>query len=152
MPKYRLLTPGPVAVPERVRLAMARSLLHHRAPEFVPLFREVRANLRRVFQTEQEVLVLASSGTGAPSASRSRRTDAASYTGRVTRNSAPAATLRSARAASRATSPPGETRAPISNAVRPASGRPLRSRPSLRWASSSTRPSESTSHTPSACG
>jgi len=65
MPKYRLLTPGPVAVPERVRLAMARTLLHHRAPAFVPLFAEVRANLKRVFQTEQEVLVLASSGTGA---------------------------------------------------------------------------------------
>jgi aspartate aminotransferase-like enzyme len=65
MPKYRLLTPGPVAVPERVRLAMARNVLHHRAPEFIPLFREVRANLRRVFQTEQEVLILASSGTGA---------------------------------------------------------------------------------------
>ncbi len=65
MPKYRLLTPGPVAVPERVRLAIAQSVLHHRAPEFIPLFREVRANLRRVFQTEQDVLILASSGTGA---------------------------------------------------------------------------------------
>jgi len=65
MPKYRLLTPGPVSVPERVRLAMARGVLHHRAPEFIPLFREVRANLRRVFQTEQEVLILTSSGTGA---------------------------------------------------------------------------------------
>jgi aspartate aminotransferase-like enzyme len=65
MPKYRLLTPGPVAVPERVRLAMAQTLLHHRAPAFIPLFREVRANLARVFQTSQDVLVLASSGTGA---------------------------------------------------------------------------------------
>jgi aspartate aminotransferase-like enzyme len=65
MPKYRLLTPGPVAVPERVRLAMAQGLLHHRAPEFIPLFREVRANLRRVYQTERDVLILASSGTGA---------------------------------------------------------------------------------------
>ena len=65
MPKYRLLTPGPVAVPERVRLAMAHTLLHHRAPAFVPLFKEVRANLERVFQTEQDVLVLASTGTGA---------------------------------------------------------------------------------------
>jgi aspartate aminotransferase-like enzyme len=64
MAKYRLLTPGPVAVPERVRLAMAQTLLHHRAPAFIPLFREVRANLKRVFQTEQDVLVLASSGTG----------------------------------------------------------------------------------------
>jgi len=44
---------------------MAQTLLHHRAPAFIPLFKEVRANLKRVFQTEQEVLVLASSGTGA---------------------------------------------------------------------------------------
>ncbi len=65
MSKYRLLTPGPVAVPERVRLAMAQTLLHHRAPAFIPLFREVRANLARVFQTERDVLVLASTGTGA---------------------------------------------------------------------------------------
>ncbi|MEE8314876.1 MAG: alanine--glyoxylate aminotransferase family protein [Myxococcota bacterium] len=65
MPRYRLLTPGPVAVPERVRLAMAQTLVHHRAPDFEPVFEEIRANLKRVFQTEQEVLVLASSGTGA---------------------------------------------------------------------------------------
>ena len=65
MPKYRLLTPGPVAVPERVRLAMAQTLLHHRAPAFIPLFAEVRRNLARVFQTSQDVLVLATSGTGA---------------------------------------------------------------------------------------
>jgi aspartate aminotransferase-like enzyme len=65
MPKYRLLTPGPVAVPERVLLAMAKTLLHHRAPAFIPVFKEVRANLKKVFQTEQDVLLLASTGTGA---------------------------------------------------------------------------------------
>ncbi len=65
MPKYRLLTPGPVAVPERVRLAMARTLLHHRAPEFLPVLAEVRDGLRRVFQTERDVLLLTCSGTGA---------------------------------------------------------------------------------------
>ena len=65
MPRYRLLTPGPVAVPERVRLAMAQALVHHRAPDFEPVFEEVRTDLKRVFQTEREVLVLASSGTGA---------------------------------------------------------------------------------------
>jgi aspartate aminotransferase-like enzyme len=65
MPKYRLLTPGPVAVPERVLLAMAKTLMHHRAPAFIPVFKEVRANLKKVFQTEQEVLILASTGTGA---------------------------------------------------------------------------------------
>ncbi|MFI5316897.1 MAG: pyridoxal-phosphate-dependent aminotransferase family protein [Myxococcota bacterium] len=65
MPKYRLLTPGPVAVPERVLHAMARTLLHHRAPAFIPVFKEVRANLKKVFQTEQDVLILAATGTGA---------------------------------------------------------------------------------------
>ena len=65
MPKYRLLTPGPVAVPERVRLAMAHALLHHRAPEFLPVLAEVRDGLRRVFQTERDVLLLTCSGTGA---------------------------------------------------------------------------------------
>ncbi len=64
MPRYRLLTPGPVAVPERVRLAMAQTLVHHRAPDFLPVFEEVRRELRKVFQTERDVLVLASSGTG----------------------------------------------------------------------------------------
>lgn len=65
MPKYRLLTPGPVAVPERVREAMARTLIHHRAPAFLPVLEEVRANLRLVFQTERDVLLLACSGSGA---------------------------------------------------------------------------------------
>ena len=64
MPRYRLLTPGPVAVPERVRLAMAQTLVHHRAPDFVSVFEEVRRELKKVFQTERNVLVLACSGTG----------------------------------------------------------------------------------------
>jgi aspartate aminotransferase-like enzyme len=63
--KYRLLAPGPVAVPERVLLAMARPMVHHRAPEFLPILDEIRANLKRLFQTTQDVLLLASSGTGA---------------------------------------------------------------------------------------
>jgi aspartate aminotransferase-like enzyme len=65
MYKYRLVTPGPVSVPERVRRAMAGELIHHRQPEFRAVLREVREKLKQVFQTRQEVLVLASSGTGA---------------------------------------------------------------------------------------
>jgi aspartate aminotransferase-like enzyme len=63
MPKYRLLTPGPVAVPERVREAMGRTLLHHRAPAFLPVLEEVRANLKLVFGTSQDVLILTGTGT-----------------------------------------------------------------------------------------
>lgn len=69
MYKYRLVTPGPVAVSERIRRAMAEELIHHRAPGFQPVFREVREKLQQVFQTRREVLVLASSGTGAMEAS-----------------------------------------------------------------------------------
>jgi aspartate aminotransferase-like enzyme len=65
VPKYRLLTPGPVPVPEAVREAMARTVLHHRAPEFLPVLEQVRRDLKSVFQTEREVLILATSGTGA---------------------------------------------------------------------------------------
>jgi aspartate aminotransferase-like enzyme len=65
MLKYRLFTPGPVAVPERVRRAMAGTLLHHRSSDFIPVMDEARKSLRKVFQTEHEVLILATSGTGA---------------------------------------------------------------------------------------
>jgi aspartate aminotransferase-like enzyme len=65
MLKRRLFTPGPVPVPDRVRLAMARPIVHHRAADFIPLFQACRAGLQRIFQTERPVLTFASSGTGA---------------------------------------------------------------------------------------
>src|SRR5437870_9831896 len=63
--KSYLLTPGPTPIPERIALAMARPILHHRAPAFEKLFAEVRAGLKWIFQTKQDVLVFAASGTGA---------------------------------------------------------------------------------------
>jgi aspartate aminotransferase-like enzyme len=65
MIKQLLFAPGPTPVPARVRLAMAQPIFHHRTPQFSALFGEVRDSLRRLFQTEEDVLVLASSGTGA---------------------------------------------------------------------------------------
>jgi aspartate aminotransferase-like enzyme len=63
--KQLLLAPGPTPVPSRVRLAMAQPMFHHRTPQFSTLFGEVREGLRELFQTREDVLVLASSGTGA---------------------------------------------------------------------------------------
>ncbi|MFN8224705.1 MAG: alanine--glyoxylate aminotransferase family protein [Gaiellales bacterium] len=60
-----LLTPGPTQVPEAVLEALARPVIHHRSPEFKTLFARVRARLRDVFRTENEVIVTTSSGTGA---------------------------------------------------------------------------------------
>ncbi|MEA2047597.1 MAG: alanine--glyoxylate aminotransferase family protein [Campylobacterota bacterium] len=59
-----LFTPGPTPVPESVRLAMATPTLHHRTPEFETIFKETRELLFSLFATD-EVIMLASSGTGA---------------------------------------------------------------------------------------
>src|SRR5688500_1477758 len=65
MKKYQLMAPGPTPVPSEVLLAMAQPMLHHRTPEYEALFLEVRAGLKQLFQTSQDVLPLACSGTGA---------------------------------------------------------------------------------------
>jgi aspartate aminotransferase-like enzyme len=64
MLKRYLLAPGPTPVPPEVLLAMARPIIHHRAPEFAELFGQVREDLKWLFQTRHDVLMLASSGTG----------------------------------------------------------------------------------------
>ena len=59
-----LFTPGPTPVPEFARVAMAGETLHHRTPEFEAIFAETRALLFKLLATD-EVIMLASSGTGA---------------------------------------------------------------------------------------
>jgi aspartate aminotransferase-like enzyme len=63
--KQYLLTAGPTPVPERVLLAMARPVLHHRTPEFTDCVKETQEGLRWLFQTKQPVLQLTGSGTAA---------------------------------------------------------------------------------------
>jgi aspartate aminotransferase-like enzyme len=63
--KYRLLSPGPTPVPERVLTAMANPIWHHRTPAFEATFQKCREGLAWLFQTKQEVLTLSCSGTGA---------------------------------------------------------------------------------------
>ena len=64
MKKYYLMAPGPTPVPSNVLLAMAQPMIHHRTPEYEALFIEVRAGLKRLFQTAQDVIPFTSSGTG----------------------------------------------------------------------------------------
>jgi aspartate aminotransferase-like enzyme len=64
MMKKQLFSPGPTPVPERVLLAMAGPVIHHRDPAYEEVFHEVREGLKYVFQTTNEVLVFAASGTG----------------------------------------------------------------------------------------
>jgi aspartate aminotransferase-like enzyme len=63
--KYYLLSPGPTPVPEDVLASASEPIIHHRTPEFSAIFMEVVEGLKYVFQTEQDVYILASSGTGA---------------------------------------------------------------------------------------
>lgn len=63
--KFRLLSPGPTPVPERVLTAMANPIWHHRTPAFEAIFAKCRDGLAWLFQTKQDVLTLACSGTGA---------------------------------------------------------------------------------------
>ena len=59
-----LFTPGPTPVPESVRKAMADVTIHHRTPEFEAIFERARKLLFNLFKSD-EVVMLASSGTGA---------------------------------------------------------------------------------------
>lgn len=63
--KYRLLAPGPTPVPDRVLSTMARSIVHHRTPTFEKIFADCIQGLKWVFQTEDDILALSCSGTGA---------------------------------------------------------------------------------------
>jgi aspartate aminotransferase-like enzyme len=63
--KRYLLTAGPTPVPDRIQLAMAREMIHHRHPEFKELFKECQDGLRWLFQTARTPLVFTCSGTGA---------------------------------------------------------------------------------------
>jgi len=60
-----LMIPGPTPVPEQVLLAMAKHPMGHRSGEFSALMGQVTANLKWLHQTQNDVLVLAASGTGA---------------------------------------------------------------------------------------
>lgn len=73
--KTRLLTPGPTPLPEEVRLVMARDMIHHRKQEFTRVMHEVQEALRTLFGTQQPVMILTSSGTGAMTAAVSNLFD-----------------------------------------------------------------------------
>lgn len=62
--KLYLMIPGPTPVPPPVQAAMSRPIIGHRGAEFAALIGRVSEKLKKIYQTENEVFVLASSGTG----------------------------------------------------------------------------------------
>jgi len=63
--KQYLFTPGPTPVPPEVLAAMGAPVVHHRSPDFKPIYERCLARLREVCRTEQDVLLFTASGTGA---------------------------------------------------------------------------------------
>jgi aspartate aminotransferase-like enzyme len=62
--KNRLFTPGPTPLLPAAQTAMASFSLHHRTADFRALFIRVLADMKDFIGTKNDVLVLASSGTG----------------------------------------------------------------------------------------
>ncbi len=63
--KERLFTPGPTPLLLEAQLRALTMTLHHRTDAFRALMRETLENLRYYFHTKNDVVVFASSGTGA---------------------------------------------------------------------------------------
>lgn len=65
MKKNYLMTPGPTPLPPQITEALSRPIIHHRTPQFQTILKQAEEGLRYLFNTENEVFILASSGTGA---------------------------------------------------------------------------------------
>src|SRR5437764_12578693 len=63
--KQYLMTAGPTPLPPAVSQVMAEPVLYHRAPAFIEIYTRCLERLPKVFQTGNDVLTFASSGTGA---------------------------------------------------------------------------------------
>jgi aspartate aminotransferase-like enzyme len=64
MLKRYLFAPGPTPVPPEVLLAMSVPIIHHRSPDFFPIFDSAKKRLQWLYQTKNDVLILSSTGTG----------------------------------------------------------------------------------------
>ena len=62
--KQYLMTAGPTPLPPAVSQVMAEPMLYHRAPAFIEVYARALERLRLVFQTPNDVLMFAASGTG----------------------------------------------------------------------------------------
>jgi aspartate aminotransferase-like enzyme len=72
--KNRLFTPGPTPILPAAQIAMASFAMHHRTADFRALYTRVLADMKDFIGTRNDVLILASSGTGAMEGSVSNLT------------------------------------------------------------------------------
>jgi aspartate aminotransferase-like enzyme len=67
--EYLVMVPGPTNVPERVMNAMLTPIINHRSDDFRNLYKTIVSKTKQVFQTENDIVLLTASGTGAVEAS-----------------------------------------------------------------------------------
>ena len=72
--KNRLFTPGPTPILPAAQTAMASFAMHHRTADFRALYSRVLADMKQFIGTRNDILILASSGTGAMEGSVSNLT------------------------------------------------------------------------------
>ena len=63
------MIPGPTNVPDRVMQALTTPIINHRSPEFHELYKSIQSKAQKVFQTEDEIVVISGSGTSGVDAS-----------------------------------------------------------------------------------
>ncbi len=59
------MLPGPTNVPNRVMRAMLAPIINHRSDDFVELYTDVVEKTQKVFDTQNDIVALSASGTGA---------------------------------------------------------------------------------------
>ena len=64
IPRKLIMLPGPTNVSDRVMNAMITPLVNHRSKEAATLFKDTKEKTQKVFETDGDVVVLTSSGTG----------------------------------------------------------------------------------------
>jgi aspartate aminotransferase-like enzyme len=67
--EYLVMLPGPTNVPNRVMNAMLAPMINHRSDDFRVLYRSIVEKTQKVFMTENDIVLLTTSGTGAVEAS-----------------------------------------------------------------------------------
>ncbi len=63
--EYLSMLPGPTNVPNRVMRAMLAPIINHRSDDFVELYTDVVEKTQKVFETQNDIVALSASGTGA---------------------------------------------------------------------------------------
>jgi len=63
--EYLVMLPGPTNVPDRVMNAMLTHIINHRSDDFRRLYKTIVEKTQRVFQTQNDIVLLTTSGTGA---------------------------------------------------------------------------------------